>query len=333
MPPRTAAKEKILCLDCKEVVADNQHSVECSICVRWIHKECLNDDDEYKLIQKIARKKGSHFWSCDGCSRGLGKLQQMVQVNQKEIATLKEAVDEIKTDNDLKATNIEDNKKNVSSLLKDVEDLKKNSSENNCKSVVEEFELRNSKKANLVIFSLEEQDSTLDHLERKELDTETLADIFTTIKCNIDIDKDVKFVTRIGVYKENSQRPLTIGFHSEETKDLVLKSARQLARSKYKHISISPDLTKMQMLKERELLAQAKVENDKLTPTEAKNYQWRLVGRKGQRQLRKVKKKDELEPTTRARTGSVRTRAEMEADDLPTSNQEEGSSHQSKKQC
>ena len=60
-------KEEFLCLQCHQKVTENQHSVCCCICDRWIHKDCGLDDDEYKLIDKMFRKKGSHCWSCDGC--------------------------------------------------------------------------------------------------------------------------------------------------------------------------------------------------------------------------------------------------------------------------
>ncbi len=45
-------KEEFLCLQCHQKVTENQHSVCCCICDRWIHKDCGLDDDEYKLIKK-----------------------------------------------------------------------------------------------------------------------------------------------------------------------------------------------------------------------------------------------------------------------------------------
>ena len=60
---------------------------------------------------------------------------------------------------------------------------------------------------------------------------------------------------------------------------------------------------------------------------EAKNYLWKLVGKKGQRKLRKTEKKKVNIP--RGRIGSVRrTREEMEEDSM-----DEDSNNARKKHC
>ena len=80
--------EDALCIEYKEKVTSKQYSVACCVCERWVHKDCGIDDDKYKLIDKIFKKKGSHFWSCDGCSLGLSKLQIIAQLHISKVETM-----------------------------------------------------------------------------------------------------------------------------------------------------------------------------------------------------------------------------------------------------
>lgn len=321
------AKEKFPCLDCKKNVTEKQACVQCSICDRWQHKDCGIDEDVFQLIQKIHKKSGHHFWSCEGCSTGLNKLQKMVNINREQIATLKEDVSVLKTDQESQSADIEANKSDIVTLKQDLKEIQKKSTDNSCETLIEEFEQRDAKKSNIIIFALDEQDQSLDSVEKKKLDTNKVADIFSVMKCSIDIKKDVKFVSRIGVYDDEKVRPLTIGFYNEEKKDKVLSCTWNLAKSTYVHLSISPDLTKVQIAKEKELIAEAKTLNENLSSEEAKNYLWKLVGKKGQRKLRKTEKKKVNIP--RGRIGSVRrTREEMEEDSM-----DEDSNNARKKHC
>ena len=263
--------------------------MQCSICDRWIHKDCGLDDDEFKLIEKISSKTGSHFWSCEGCSLGLSKLHKIVAENGREISSLKKDVSALQTENEAQNADINSNKDNIALVKANVEKMKENSSAVQSQTVFDELEQREAKKNNLMIFSLDEQDSELQPLERKNLDTETVMEIFHTLGCKIDADNDIRFISRVGEYSSGKPRPLTIGFKAEDKKDKILKSAWKLAKCSYKHISISPDLTKMQVEKEKELISKAKDLNSKLTPEEAKNFYWKLVGKKGYRQIRKIR--------------------------------------------
>jgi len=329
-------KKETLCLQCKEKVTEKQYSVQCSICDRWIHKDCGLDDDEFKLIEKISSKTGSHFWSCEGCSLGLSKLHKIVAENGREISALKKDVSALQTENETQNSDINSNKDNIALVKADVEKMKESSSAVQSQTVFDELEQREAKKHNLMIFSLDEQDSELQPLERKDLDTETVMEIFHILGCKVDADNDIRFISRVGEYSSSKPRPLTIGFKAEDKKDKILKSAWKLAKSIYKHISISPDLTKMQVEKEKELIGKAKDLNSKLTPEEAKNFYWKLVGKKGHRQIRKIWKQVEEnnENQHRQRIGSVRrSREEMEADDLQDNNQAGDSRIQNKRRC
>ena len=306
-------KEDSLCIECKEKVTNKQHAVSCCVCDRWVHKDCGIDDDEYKLIDKIFKKKGSHFWSCDGCSRGLSKLQQIVSTNVREIATLKERCDDLDIAKDKHTTDIQDANDKISTLSTEVSDLKeKGLGDHKNDSVYHELDLKESKKANLMLYNVREQDNNLPAIQRKQSDENLVRNIIAETGIAINIESDLKFVARVGEYSDEKVRPVTVGFRNINNRDKVLISAWKLGKSKNHHeISISPDLTKIQLSKEKELQQEAKDKNEALTGDDAKNYIWKLIGVQGQRQLKKVKKKMDQ----RSRIHSVRRgRAEMEED-------------------
>jgi hypothetical protein len=311
MAPRK--KEEYFCLQCKLKVAENQFSVACSICDRWIHKDCGLDEDEYKLVDKMFQKKGFHCWSCDGCAKGLSKLHKMIVSNQREIASLREDVTEIQVTTDKNVNDIVTNAEGIDSLRKDVEELKstENSGFNN-EGVLEELDLRESKKANLMIFSIPEPDETLEPLLKKKADIQTMKDICASIDVNLNSESDIKFIYRVGELGEKS-RPLSLGFRNAGVRDRILKNAWKLNKSdEYKKISLAPDLTPLQLKKEKKLLAEAEEKNKELSDTDAKNYVWKLIGIRGNRILRKVKRTAQG-TQKKTRTASVRrTRAEME---------------------
>ena len=70
------------------------------------------------------RKKGSHCWSCDGCSLGLSKLQKMIVNNTREINTLKQNVTDLENTRDKHREDIDSNTTKIQNLEKDVKELK-----------------------------------------------------------------------------------------------------------------------------------------------------------------------------------------------------------------
>lgn len=330
-------KKDTLCLHCNDKVTERQYSVACSICDRWIHKDCGIDDDEYKLIDKIHQRKGFHSWSCDGCSLGLTKLHKMIASNQRDIATLRIDVDSVTATTSINTEKIDSNKKDIDSMKMDIDSLKNQPTSSSSAEVLAELDLRESKRPNLMIFSLSEPVSTLPNSEKKEIDIEKVEDICSSIGCSIDPTPDIKFIYRVGE-QGTKPRPLSVGFRNPEIKEKILKSAWKLGKNEgLKHISLAPDLTLNQIEKEKELLADASSRNKSLTDADAKNFVWKLIGPRGNRILRKVKKREEenqnpAQPRPRIRS-LRRTRAEMEDQEDQEGEKSAEVTHRSKKQC
>ena len=173
-------------------------------------------------------------------------------------------------------------------------------------SVLQELDDREGRRDNIVIYRLKEPSSDISTgQERKKFDTKTLLDVFKTIDVDINEEHDIKFITRTGEVKDDIHerpRPLLIGLKDNNKKQIILNSARKLANSKYKHISIVPDLTKKQRENDNKLRKEAEDKNNELDEDEALNYEWKVIGIRGQRRLIKAKKNQTDNQNQRKRT-------------------------------
>jgi hypothetical protein len=144
--------------------------------------------------------------------------------------------------------------------------------------IYEEMSLREEKRKNVVIHGMDEPDgadgrSRMDH-------------IFTALDVNIAVESDVEFCRRVGEKAERS-RPLIVGFYTEWTKSVLLKHSKYLVDTEYSNVTISPDLTERQRKAEKRMLEEAERRNrEELTDDDrAKNWVWKVMGRKGQKRL------------------------------------------------
>jgi hypothetical protein len=152
---------------------------------------------------------------------------------------------------------------------------------------------REARKENVVIFQVEEPDASIKvgH-KRKEKDGEKMNELFDEIGAEIDMEEDVRFWFRSGTYKEDQEkpRPIIIGFKDSNRKQEVMNKARNLSKSTvFKEVSIAHDLTKLQREEDLELRNTATRRNADMDDEEQGNFQWRVLGPKGQRRLVKMK--------------------------------------------
>ena len=80
-------------------------------------------------------------------------------------------------------------------------------------------------------------------------------------------------------------------------KDRILENVKALndldEGSQWRKVTIVPDLTKLQRKEEDDLCKEADDLNDRLSGEEAKNFMWRVVGRRGERRLVRTNKQRE----------------------------------------
>jgi hypothetical protein len=151
-------------------------------------------------------------------------------------------------------------------------------------NMLEEMNLREEKRKNVVIHGLVEAEG-VEGWRRMEKDKEQLNNIFTVLDISVTVETDVEFCRRIRERGERA-RPLVVGFFTEQAKSLLQRNCRYLAETELSNLSITNDLTEKQRMLERELEQEAVRRNEELSEDDrAKNLEWRVVGKKGQRRL------------------------------------------------
>ena len=170
----------------------------------------------------------------------------------------------------------------VAKLETEMDELRKNSavSPQILSSVPNEFHLRERKKNNLIIFGLGESNEALNE--------EVVDDLFHDLGTVITSDEYQCF--RVGKYNSQNYRPLVIKLPNAIIKNDILARAKMLkGNEKWKGVSITHDLTKMQCAEEKTnelLLRQEAVKrNEGLSPEEKLTKIWKVVGGRGSRAL------------------------------------------------
>lgn len=123
---------------------------------------------------------------------------------------------------------------------------------------VREMEERKMRENNIVIFGVQEKDSSVSQ-ERIQHDLEYVKQILVT--CGVETEvRNIRGVRRLGKYDVNGRkRPLHVGFNERRVKIELFKNIRALqSNSVYTNVSITNDLTKTQREQENKLFLEAK---------------------------------------------------------------------------
>ena len=170
----------------------------------------------------------------------------------------------------------------VAKLETGMDELRKNSavSPQILSSAPNEFHQRERKKNNLIIFGLGESNEALNE--------EVVDDLFHDLGTVITSDEYQCF--RVGKYNSQNYRPLVIKLPNAIIKSDILAKAKMLkGNEKWKGVSITHDLTKMQCAEEKTnelLLRQEAVKrNEGLSPEEKLRKIWKVIGGRGSRAL------------------------------------------------
>ena len=292
MPPT-----KSPCIKCDQQVKEQekQGSISCCVCERWIHSKCINIDKGLLAHFMNSHKTlGRHSWGCDGCTSGFYELTIRVGAVKEELRAVKKTVDE----NTSKIDKVTDRVDKVEKqAAKDRVDLKQDKADiikEASKAWSLELKDRDSKKDNIVIYGLPEPPLSLKSgIERKNSDATALTTLLTEIKVAFNSDADTRFMVRTGELNERvtaKPRPLLVGLRTSELREQVFAGARNLKESRiFSKISIAPDLTKQQRNEDKELMDEADRKNSEMTEEEALNWEFRCIGRRGQRTLSRFK--------------------------------------------
>jgi hypothetical protein len=110
----------------------------------------------------------------------------------------------------------------------------------------------------------------------------------------VKIDEGVRFAKRLGASDESSSspRPLLVGFKAVTDCTAMLDKSPALSEldESWSVINIVRDLTKGQRKEEKDLRDEATKNNSELSEEDSLNWIWKVVGRRGERKLVRVKK-------------------------------------------
>lgn len=273
---------KFPCLHCTENVAKKTGGVQCNYCEWWAHPKCVNISVEHL---KALNDQPGMTWTCERCRTVSMKLQQQIQAVARNQQILEEKV----TKN---TNNIGENKKNLEKLNSKVDKIDKTTLvQESIESFSNEMKERKRKESNIVIQQFGDPQEDLNTAaERKEWDLNQFIDLCNTIDC-VCTTSDIKFAVRLGK-NEGDSKPLLVGFRDKSKRDEILRNSYKLYELGLE-VSIVPDLTLLQREEEKKLRVEAKKLNEQMEEQESLNYEWKLVGMKGEKSLVRVKKKQE----------------------------------------
>ena len=166
---------------------------------------------------------------------------------------------------------------------------------------------------NIIVHNIKESNRR-NKEDRIQDDRELLSNIFSKINVRVDVQDDIKFMTRIGRKPDNGCRPLLIGLKESKVRDNILDNSYKLVQcdEPFCEVNLIPDLTQIQRREEKEMRDDAKKRNEERAEEDRKNFQWKVVGRKGMSRLVKAaplqenqsSRRDQNQPRTRRQTKS-----------------------------
>ena len=270
-----APAKKYPCLTCNTEVGGKGGGVQCSYCDRWVHPKCANITKAHLELYKLP----SCQFVCDTCVKVSTKIKKEIQHLQVKQAEMREDIE-------INKEEIAATKRRMDKVERKVEDLDPAKIiEQSRDGMLRELRERETRKDNLVIHQVEEPTMGTGQ-ERKEHDMKKVLRIMDFIQCPL-TSEGIKFIFRAGERREDrpGPRPIIICLKDSSMRKSILENTRKLASSHYERISITPDLTPLQRKEEDGLRKEAESRNNAMDKEERLNFEWVLVGMKGQRIL------------------------------------------------
>lgn len=288
MPPKR--KKDYPCLKCDNHVKKNDEGIECYLCNQWSHRACSDVTDEvFKFLEQQVEYQGGTFWACKACRVVAIKFDKRMKEIDKRIDDIEDTANT--------------NEQNIQSLQDDLAALRIDTTKNNPdlgqvqsatqSSVFNEIAERDKRKLNVIVHGIAEADPAVtDGKLRMTHDLQKLQELLNEIQVQLDTsDRSVvKFAKRLGQAKADSTRPILVALSSTEAVEKVISGAKLLRNKKdpWSKMSAARDLTTMQREEEKKLSVQAANLNSQLSADDAKNFQHKVVGPRGEKRIAKV---------------------------------------------
>ena len=279
------------CIDCREGVVGKTGGVQCNFCEEWCHPKCAKVSTQHL---KALKEQPGMTWTCVKCRKVAMKLQQQVHALQRNIDELKTTVNTMKDD-----ISKHDNRLKV--VERKVKEVDKNVIINeSLDAQVDEQREQEARRNNVVIHQIPEADQNLPISDKKAADIDNVITLLGSIDCKIQ-EEDVKFIVRLNSKQaangSNIVRPILMGLKNSQKRDEIIQKAYLLIQTESEK-SIIPDLTPFQRAHENKLRQKVIHFNNEMDEEERLNWEWRLVGIRGQKRMIKARKRQEQRPIT-----------------------------------
>ena len=303
MPPKPApqqsgtkpkSKNKDNCLvckaTCKDVPANKQGSLRCSVCLYWYHPDCAGvSQEEFKMCIKWKELKGGDIWTCSPCTSANENLDKMVrEVNskveevKKDLQVLSEKQGQAEVREQLRDNKVDTQAAELEALKERMAKMEASSGN----SVLKEIDERKLRENNVIIHRLPEPRGVT-AADKREDDLNKVQDLVDSIGIEINIRNSTKFSRRQGKQNEEAElsRPLLVGFKYQGDQEYLLANTWKLAKDRQTAgVSVVRDLTDKERKRERDLMSEAKGKNlDRTSEEVSKNLVFKIVGERGRR--------------------------------------------------
>ena len=288
---------------CTKCIKSVKDGIQCFQCENTYHMKCVNVSDE---LYESMRSNTNIKWFCDGCMKLCLNIKSMAKaiseaaLTNNELNKFKDSImSEISAVKSLISLNNDNlNKLNSSEMNFDekLSNLKKDMS--NCwadvvkknidkvgeqvkivQKSIDEAQDMNEREKNLMMFRLDECES----------DYENVFKIITSLSDGSVKRSDIIKITRLGMKKDGSIRPVSVRFLNSDIRDMILKNAFKIKKlnNDFPNVSINEDLTQGQRAEVKKLIEQAKASE----ASSDGNFLYRVRGKAGKWKIVKIPKK------------------------------------------
>ena len=283
------------CLRCKKHVKSGVAAIMCSVCELWLHVKCPGNDepemsqDLYQALDSQQTLTGAAYWTCASCRKFAAKLDARCKALAKSLEAVEKRVG-------TQDSELEKLKKDVAKLQEDAKTASAKAKPDAVKETVtgavfKELRERDAKRFNVVVHGLPEAPRAVtDGKARRDADLVKLQDMVNVLELELDASRKVRSATRLGK-KGDAARPLLVSFCDPDVQAGVLDSAPKLNRAAdamWKGVRILQDLTRIQRQEDKLMRQECDELAASLSDEEAKNWMYRVVGRRGARRVAKV---------------------------------------------
>lgn len=225
---------KKVCHCCNKTF-DSHLLLTCCVCKNTFGNACIGLSSSEARV--IASKKSIN-WNCQSCENignDINSLKSVIVLLQNEIKELKKTIKDVSSN------------RGSDGFI-----------EESFEEVMLEFEERQKRKKNVIIYGLNESEA-MNVVERVEQDYQGVCTIFQYIDVDVSLKDDRARVFRLGKFDPSSDRPrpLKISLDNWEDALKVLRKSKQLrSADNFSHLTIASDKTPRQSAYFRKIKAE-----------------------------------------------------------------------------